>query len=135
MPEITDGRPTDMDSSSPTDIGSDSPADSEKLARELAIKQIERRRAFLMHAAAFAVTSVLLLVIWAVSEYHNAGGWPSHGFSQSSGSPGVWNIWIIYPVVGWGALVAMHAWATYLHKPISESQIRREVERQSRRPR
>ena len=27
-----------------------------------------------------------------------AGGWPTQGFSQSSGIPNVWNFWIIYPV-------------------------------------
>jgi nucleotide-binding universal stress UspA family protein len=40
---------------------------------------------------------VLLTVIWALTEYHNAGGWPTQGFSQSSGIHDVWNSWIIYP--------------------------------------
>ena len=25
----------------------------------------------------------ILVIIWAFTEYHNAGGWPTHGFSQS----------------------------------------------------
>lgn len=28
---------------------------------------------------------VILVVICAIAEYDNAGGWPTHGFSQSSG--------------------------------------------------
>ena len=100
-------------------------------ARELAIKQIERKRAFLRHLAAYTVGSILLVAIWAISEYYNAGGWPTSGFSQSSGIHDVWNIWIIYPILGWGALVAVQGWSTYLRKPISEGEIKREMERQT----
>ena len=44
---------------------------------------------------------VILAVIWAFAEYHNAGGWPTNGFSQSSGIANVWNYWIIYPAIAW----------------------------------
>lgn len=42
-----------------------------------------------------------------------------------------WTVWIVYPVLGWGALVAAHGWFTDLHEPISEPEIRREIERQA----
>ncbi len=71
MPKIIDGRPTA--------IGSDAPADSEQLARQQAIKQIERRRHFRINAIASAIGMILLVAIWAMSEYHNAGGWPTPG--------------------------------------------------------
>jgi hypothetical protein len=45
---------------------------------------------------------VILVLIWALSEYHNAGGWPTRGFSQSSGIHDVWNFWIVYPIGGLG---------------------------------
>jgi len=106
-------------------------ADRHKLARELAIRQIEHIRAFRIHAATYAVGVVFLVVIWAMSEYHNAGGWPVHGFSQSSGLHDVWNFWIIYPVLGWGAFVALHGWFSYLRRPVSEGEIQREMERHS----
>jgi hypothetical protein len=32
---------------------------------------------------------LILAAIWAITEYHNAGGWPTQGFSQSSGIPDV----------------------------------------------
>jgi hypothetical protein len=73
----------------------------------------------------------ILVVIWAATEYHNAGGWPVHGFSQSSGIPGVWNFWIVYPLGAWLLIVAAHAWAVFGNKPISESEIKREIERRS----
>lgn len=116
----------------PTDTRPDVPASSEQLARQQAIRQIERRRRFWISTVAAAVGMVLLVAIWATAEYHNADGWPTHGFSQSSGIHDVWNIWIIYPIIAWILLTAAHAWSVYRRKPISESEIKREIERQAR---
>jgi hypothetical protein len=74
---------------------------------------------------------ILLAAIWAIVEYHNAGDWPTQGFSQSSGIPNVWNYWIIYPALAWLFLTVAGGLAVHLHKPISESQIKREIERQA----
>lgn len=82
-----------------------------------------------MHAVSYAVVSIFLMIIWTISEYNNAGGWPTDGFSQSSSIPHVWNIWIIYPVLGLGVVAAIEAWNTYGKKPISESEIRRGMDR------
>jgi hypothetical protein len=71
------------------------------------------------------------VAIWATSEYHNAGGWPTQGFSQSSGIHDVWNIWIIYPLIALVLATAGHAWFVYGRKPISESEVEREIERQA----
>jgi len=100
-------------------------------AREEAIKAIERRRRFWSATAAGAIGMVILAVIWATTEYSNAGGWPTKGFSQSSGIPNEWNFWIIYPFIGWLLLTAVAAWFTYGRKPISEADINKEIERQS----
>jgi len=119
-----------------TPAGSDPgvPATGGQLARQQAIKQIERRRRFWVSTVAATASMILLVVIWATSEYHNAGGWPVHGFSQSSGIHDVWNFWIIYPLGVWVLLTAVGAWFVYRHRPISESDIRREMERQGQRP-
>ena len=101
------------------------PADDEDLARNQAIKQIKRRRRFQIEAAVILIGMFLLVVIWATSEYHNAGGWPTHGFSQSSGIHDVWNYWIIYPFIGLALLVTGRAWSVYGQRPISEKEIRR----------
>jgi 2TM domain len=116
---------------SPTHIGSNAATGSEQLARQQAIKQIERRRHFRISAAASGIGMIILVAIWALSEYHNAGGWPTHGFSQSSGIHDVWNFWIIYPLGAWVLILAAHGWFVYGHKPISESDIKREMERQT----
>ncbi len=100
-------------------------------ARQQAIKQIERRRRFHIEVVVSALVIVLLVVIWATSEYHNAGGWPTDGFSQSSSIHDVWNYWIVYPVGAILVILGARGWMVYGHKPISESEITREMERQS----
>ena len=119
--------PQDM----PTDGRSDDPAGSGQLARQQVIKQIERKRRFWASTVAAAVGMIVLVVIWATSEYHNAGGWPVNGFSQSSGIHDVWNYWIVYPLGAWALLTAASAWFVYGHKPISEREIKHEIERQA----
>ena len=115
----------------PTDTGPDAPARGEQLARQQAIRQIERRRRFRISAAWSAIGMIILVAVWAMSEYHNAGGWPTQGFSQSSGIHDVWNFWIIYPLGAWLLLLAAHGWFVYGNKPISEGEIKREIERQA----
>jgi len=107
------------------------PAESDERAREQAIKQIERRRRFWMRASLGTLGMIILVVIWAVVEYHNAGGWPTKGFSQSSGIPNVWNYWIIYPAIAWVLLTAGDAWWVFGRKPISEAEIKHEMQRQA----
>ena len=112
--------------------GSDAAAGAEELARQEAIKRIEHKRRFWISTAVSTGGMLILAAIWAITEYHNAGGWPTQGFSQSSGIHDVWNIWIIYPAMAWAFLTVVGGLIAYLRKPISESQIRREIERQGR---
>ncbi len=122
MPKITDDRLAHIDL--------DTPADSEQPARQQAIKQIKARRRFKISTAAAAVGVTLLVPIWAATEYRNAGGWPTRGFSQSSGNK-VWNIWIIYPFLAYALITAGHGWFVYGRQPISEGEIKREINPQA----
>jgi hypothetical protein len=124
MTKITDERLADTDSGTPASTG--------QLAREQAIKQIERRRRYWISTAVSTLGMLILAAIWAITEYHNAGGWPTQGFSQSSGIHDVWNIWIIYPVIAWAFLTSAFGLGVYLRKPISEAQVEREIERRAR---
>ncbi len=114
----------------PTDHGPDTPVGGDELARQEAIRQIQRRRRFWIITVWSAIGMAILVVIWAATEYQNAGGWPVHGFSQSSGIYEVWNFWIIYPLGAWLLIVAASAWAVFGNKPITEAEINREIERQ-----
>jgi hypothetical protein len=121
----------DTSHDTPTGGDSNAPAGSDQLARQEAIRQIERRRRFWISTVAWTVVMILVVVSWAFSEYHNAGGWPTSGFSQSSGIPNVWNYWIIYPLIAWVLITAANAWRVFGRKPISEAEIKREMERQA----
>jgi hypothetical protein len=112
--------------------GASAVAREDELARQEAIKRIEHKRRYWISTAVSTGGMLILAAIWAITEYHNAGGWPTQGFSQSSGIPDVWNIWIIYPAMAWVFLTVVGGFIAYLRKPISESQIRSEIERQSR---
>jgi hypothetical protein len=100
--ELTDGRP-----------GSTASGAGEQRARQQGIKQVKARRLFKISTTASAVGVVLLVPIWAATEYQHAGGWPTGGFSRSSGSPNVWNVWIVYPIIAWVSLTAARGWTVY----------------------
>ena len=121
----------DISHDTPADSGSNAPATSEQLARQQAIKQIERKRRFWISAAMSTLLMVILVFIWAMTEYHNAGGWPTKGFSQSSSIPNTWNYWIIYPAIAWVLFLAADAVHVFRNKPISETEIKHEIERQA----
>jgi H+/Cl- antiporter ClcA len=126
LPDISHDRPDDSDQ--------DVPAVGERLAREQAIRQIGRRRRFRFWAVMGTLFMILLTVIWAFTQYHNAGGWPTNGFSQSNsgwGYPNVWNPWIIWPAIVWVLAMAGYGWFVYGNKPVSEGEIKREIERQA----
>jgi hypothetical protein len=80
MPKVSDDRPAEIDS--------DALDDGEQLARQQAVKQAKARRLFKISTVSSAVGVTLLVPIWAATEYRNAGGWPTYGFSQRSGIPG-----------------------------------------------
>ena len=121
----------DISHDTPADSGSNAPDTSEQLARQQAIKQIERKRRFWISAAMSTLLMVILVFIWAMTEYHNAGGWPTKGFSQSSSIPNEWNYWIIYPAIAWVLFLAADALHVFRNKPISETEIKHEIERQA----
>jgi hypothetical protein len=123
MPKVMDDGPADIDP--------DARADSEQLARQQAIRQVRARRLFKISTASAAAGVTLLVPIWATTEYHNAGGWPARGFSQRSGTHGVWNIWIIYPFLALALITAGHGWLVYGLKPIPESEIKRKIDCQA----
>jgi protein-S-isoprenylcysteine O-methyltransferase Ste14 len=77
--------------------------------RRAAIKRLKAKRGFTAHAAVYVMVNILLVVVWAFS-----------------GGRYFWPVWVI---AGWGIGLVMHAWAVYFQQPISEDDIRREMER------
>ena len=77
--------------------------------REAAVKRLKDKRDFRNHVVAYVLVNALLISIWAFS----GGGY-------------FWPIWVI---VGWGVGLAFNAWAVYFERPITEDDIRKEMER------
>jgi 2TM domain len=77
--------------------------------RQTAKKRIQAKRQFWEHLVAFVVVNAGLIGIWAVT----GGGY-------------FWPGWVLF---GWGIGLVMHAWVTFVERPVSESDIQREMER------
>ena len=95
--------------------------------RERAVRELERRRCFQAHVAFQVILLAVLAVVWAVSEYHNAGGWPTG--LRTGRDAHDWDPWIVYPVIVAVAAIAIHAWHVFGRRPISEADIRRQIAR------
>ena len=89
------------------EAGSHIPADD--ALREEAVTRLHKKRDFGMHALIYLLVNGFLVVIWAVT---------SGDF-----------FWPIFPIAGWGIGLAAHAWDVYGRRPISEAQIRQEMDR------
>ena len=101
--------------------------DNERELRRQAVDRVRRRRNFMTHLVAHVGLIVLLTAIWATTEYHNAGGWPT-GFRTGRENHD-WDPWIVYPFIALHAVLAVHAWIAFGRRPTTEREIEREMER------
>ena len=83
--------------------------------RELAIKQLRRKRGFITHLIAYLAVNTALVVIWAAVVL---GGYLPEMF-----------FWPIFPIAGWGFGLLMHGYSVYRGDVLSETQIRREMQK------
>ena len=101
--------------------------EQEQRLRRLAIDTIKRRRNVRLHAVGHVVGSLFLILVWATTEYHNAGGWPT-GFRTGRMNHD-WDPWIMYPLIAGTLALAIHAWSVFGREPATDDQVRREIER------
>jgi hypothetical protein len=71
----------------------------------IAVARLRRRRALATHAAVFAVVELALIAVWAL-----AGG----GY-----------VWPVWPLLGWGAVLAVHAAVALTRGPVTEADVAR----------
>jgi hypothetical protein len=77
--------------------------------RAAAIERLKAKRDFTMNVVSYVVVNLALIVIWALSD-----------------SDSFWPIWVIG---GWGIGLLFHAWTVFGQKPITESDVEREMRR------
>jgi adenylate cyclase len=76
---------------------------------QAAIERIQAKRAFGRHATIYVAVNLLLIAIWAIT---------SRGY-----------FWPIWPLLGWGVGLGVNYRRAFYHRPISDEEIRREVEK------
>ena len=77
--------------------------------RQEAIGRLKSRREFASHLIVYVVVNAMLVALWAIT----TGGY----------------FWPIWPLLGWGVGLVLHGWTVYFQRPITEDEIRREMER------
>jgi peptidoglycan/LPS O-acetylase OafA/YrhL len=78
-------------------------------SRAQAVNRLWARRAFRIHLIAFLMGSVVMLLVWATT----SGDY----------------FWPVWPIAGWGAGLALHAWITFGRWSFSETAIQQEIRR------
>ncbi len=81
--------------------------DQQEAERAAAVRRLRVKRDFRMHLGAYVIINAVLVAIWAMGS--RVGFWP------------------VWPLVFWGAVVALHGWWAYFGNPVSERAIRREM--------
>jgi adenylate cyclase len=76
--------------------------------RQAAIERIQAKRAFGLHVTVYVAVNLLLVAVWAFT--------------------GRRYFWPIWPLIGWGVGLGVNYWAVFLRRPISDDEIRREME-------
>ena len=77
--------------------------------REAAIGRLKAKREFWNHLVVYLVVNAMLVGIWSVT---------GRGY-----------FWPVWPLLGWGVGLILHAWETFFHRPITEEEIRKEMDR------
>jgi hypothetical protein len=96
-----------------TDIRDEVLAESPELLREQAVRRLKKRREFHSHVFVYLSVNIVMWGIWAV-------------IGRTSGS---WYPWPLWVTLAWGLGVIFNAWDVYVRRPITESEIHREMEK------
>ena len=98
---------TDARSSSTAATGVD--RDEPATERERALQMIKRRRDLATHAVSFLVINAAVWILWALT----GQGYP-------------WPAWLTGL---WGIGLVLNAWDVYARRPVTEADVRNEIER------
>ena len=91
-----------------TDRVSQTATDDEAI-REQALERLKKRRDFVAHALTYVLVNAAVWAIWA-----------------ATGAGYAWPAWL---TGAWGIGLALNAWDAYGRRPITEADVRREIDR------
>jgi hypothetical protein len=77
--------------------------------RTVARERLKQRRDFATHLITYVLVNIVLIAIWV-----------------TNGQGYFWPAWVLG---GWGIGLALHAWTAFVQRPITASDVEREVER------
>jgi hypothetical protein len=77
--------------------------------RTVARERLKQRRDFATHLIAYILVNTVLIAIWA-----------------TTGQGYFWPAWVLG---GWGIGLVLHSWTAFVQRPITASDVEREVER------
>jgi hypothetical protein len=95
------------------DVAEELIATSEEGLREQALRTLKKRRDLHTHAFVYLTINLLVWGVWLA-------------IAMTSGS---WYPWPIWVTLGWGVGLVLNAWDVYVRRPISEADLRREMDR------
>lgn len=78
-----------------------------------ALLRVQKRREFQGHLTAYVAVNVTIWAIWGVI-----------GIVSDA-----WFPWPLFVTLGWGIGVVMNAWDVYFRTPITQDEVRREMDR------
>ena len=88
-------------------------ATSARGRREQALRTLKKRRDFHTHVFVYATVNAIVWGVWAIIGASSGGWFP-------------WPLWL---TLGWGIGLVFNAWDVYFRRPITEGEIRREMDR------
>ena len=89
---------------------------SPEVLREQALRRLTKRRDLKTHAAVFTLVNLTVWGIWVVIAAASGSWWP----------------WPVFLTLFWGIGLAMNAWDVYFRKPITEQELKAEIDRLER---
>lgn len=81
--------------------------------RAQALRMVKKRRDFQAHAFAFLSVNIVLWGVWSIIGV----------------TSGAWNPWPLWVTLLWGLGLTFNAWDVYARRPITEDEVRREMDR------
>lgn len=99
--------------STETDVGNEVVAMSEEGLREQALRTLKKRRDLHTHAFIYATINLVVWGVWTVIGAMSGSWWP----------------WPLFMTLGWGVGLVANAWDVYVRRPITEAELRHEMDR------